>query len=481
MLPAVQPGVPSGVSDMNNPPSSTDANADAIARIDHATLMHPFSSLHTSAQKEVIVVTGARGATITDARGRDFLDAAAGVWSVNIGHGRKEIAEAAALQMAKVSFFHSFANFTNEPIAKLSERVLALAPVNMSRVLYANSGSEANDGQIKLVRRYNNILGRPNKKKIIARLSSYHGSTVAAASLTGIDLVHRTFDLPIPGILHTLSTDFHRRPANIVSAADFCRHLVNELERLIIAEGPETVAAFIAEPITGAGGVLVPPPGYFREVQKVLRKYDVLMIADEVITGFGRTGAWFASPELGVEPDLMTIAKGLTSSYFPMSATLISKSISDVLYSEREADGAFTHGFTTSGHPVGAAVALANIDILEREALPQNAKVVGEYLISSLRERFKNHPHVGEIRGRGLLIGIELDQDRATRRPFDDPIRAGALLGEACIQERLLVRGAHGRVFAAFAPPLTLSKSEADEIVNRFERATARFTASLRS
>jgi L-2,4-diaminobutyrate transaminase len=452
---------------------------EQLANIDRAGVMHPFSALHNYLRKEVLVVKEARRITVTDQAGRDFLDAASGLWCANIGHGRKELVEAAARQMEQLSFSHTFSNLSNEPMARLSERLLSLAPSNMRRVLFANSGSESNDTQIKLVRRYNNLRGKPRKKKVIARWGGYHGSTLGAGSLSGLELVHRTFDLPIPGILHTHAADYYRRPSYITEEFQFSRYLADELDRLIVAEGPETVAAFIAEPVTGGGGALVPPTKYFCEVQKVLRKHDVLMIADEVITGFGRTGAWFASPTLEWEPDLMTVAKGLTSGYFPVSAALISEPICNVLYAEKDSDGMFGHGFTTSGHPVGAAVALANLDILEREQLPQNAQLVGDYLIGRLRERLGKHELVGDIRGRGLLIGIEFDRDKSTRRPFEDAARVGGLLSEACFSERLLVRGAHGRVVAALAPPLVLSHEEADEIVDRLERATHRFAAAL--
>jgi L-2,4-diaminobutyrate transaminase len=451
----------------------------SVTQIDRAAVMHPFSALSTSRQKDVVVLKEARGVWVTDSEGHQFLDAGSGLWCVNVGYGRAELAEVAARAMTQLSFSHTFSQFSNENMVRLSERLLQLAPANMQRVLFANSGSESNDTQIKLVRRYNNIRGKPQKKKIISRRSAYHGSTLGAASLTGLDLVHRTFDLPIPGVLHTLAADYHRRPDHVHDERQYSRYLADELDRLIEAEGPETVAAFIAEPITGSGGVLVPPAGYFRAIHEVLRKHDVLMIADEVITGFGRTGAWFASPGLDLEPDLITIAKGLSSGYFPVSASLVSARVSDILYAEQDADGMFGHGFTSSGHPVGAAVALANLDILEREQLPQNSQVVGDYLISQIRQRIGAHELVGDIRGRGLLIAIEFDSDRAARRPFDNPTRVGAVLADALFQERLFVRGGHGRVLAALAPPLVLSKSEADEIVNRLERAVDRFAAAV--
>ncbi len=459
--------------------STNTSPASDLERLDRADVIHGFSALRAQATKDVLIMDSAQGMTVRDQLGREFLDAGAGLWCMNVGYGRQSIADAAAAQMQKMCYFHSFSNFSNEPMVRLSERLLRLAPGNMARVVYANSGSEANDTQIKLVRRYNNILGRTKKKTIIARMSSYHGSTVAAGSLTGLEMVHRTFDLPIPGIRHTLAPDYHRRPAGIDSPEAFSRYLADALNTLIEAEGPDTVAAFIAEPITGAGGVLMPPTGYFREIQKVLKHHDVLMIADEVITGFGRTGRWFASTDLGIEPDLVSVAKGLTSGYFPMSACLISPKVADVLYSDKSEDGMFAHGFTYSGHPVAAAVAHANLDILEQEDLPGNAAKVGDYLISKLRQRLGQHPLVGEIRGKGLLIGIELDADRASRRPFDNPHHAAGLLSRSCLEERLLVRGGHGRVVAALAPPLIATARDADEIAARLERAIERVARGL--
>ncbi len=450
--------------------TTEEAGGLEIEQFDRQDVIHGFATLNAQATNEVVVMTEAKGMRVIDHRGREFLDAGGGLWCMNVGYGRQAIADAAAKQLAKLPYFHTFGNFSNEPMARLSERLLKLAPPGMTRVIFASSGSEANDTQIKIIRRYNNLLGRPTKKKIIARLSSYHGSTVAAGSLSGLPMMHRTFDLPIPGILHTLATDYHRRTADITTPERFTQYLIDDLVRLIVAEGPDTIAAFIAEPVCGSGGVLVPPENYFHEVKKVLDRYDVLMVADEVITGFGRTGNWFASPGLGIKPDLMSIAKGLTSGYFPMSGCLLSAKVADVLYADKSADAMFAHGFTWSGHPVGAAIAHANLDILEQEGLPENAAIIGTYLIDRLRSRLGEHPLVGEIRGRGLLIGIELDGDRATRRPFADPHRVAGLVSRACFEERLLVRGGHGRALAALAPPLVATTSDADEIVARLGR-----------
>jgi len=457
------------------------AAASEVEQLDRADILHGFATLHAQASSDVVVINSADGMRVTDSRGREFLDAGGGLWCMNVGYGRQAITDAAAAQMAKLPYFHSFGHFSNEPLIRLADRLLKLAPPGMARAIFCSSGSEANDTQIKVVRRYNNLLGRREKKKIIARLNSYHGSTVAAGSLSGLPMMHESFDLPIPGILHTLSTDYLRRPAHIRSPEQFTQYLVDGLTQLIEAEGPHTIAAFLAEPITGTGGVLVPPPGYFREVKRVLDHYDILLIADEVITGFGRTGSWFASPGLELKPDLMTVAKGLTSGYFPMSASLLSAKVADVLYADRSSHAMFAHGFTSSGHPVGAVIANANLDILEREDLPGNAARVGTYLLERLRERFDGHPLVGEIRGKGLLIGIELDADPAVRRPFAEYPKVSSLLSKACFAERLLVRGGHDRTMAALAPPLIATRADADEIVARLGRAIDRVTGEVKS
>lgn len=451
----------------------------SLKDVDRRAIVHPFSALNTQARRNVVMMAGARGITLTDSDGKEYLDAGSGLWNANIGYGRPEVIAAASAQMAKSSFLHTFGNFSNEPLVRLSERLLGLAPTDMRRVFYANSGSEANDTQIKLVRRYNNVLGRPGKKKIISRHGGYHGTTLGAGSLTGLPVVHRAFDLPLAGILHTHAAEYHRRPGHITDEESFSRYVASELDRLIESEGPETIAAFIAEPIMGSAGVIVPPAGYFREIGKVLRRHDVLMIADEVITGFGRTGTWFASPQFEARPDLITLGKGLTSGYFPMSACLISQKVSEVLYSETVADGFFGHGFTTSGHPVGAAVALANIEVLESESLLKNSEQVGAYLLGGLEQAVGRHELVGNIRGRGLMIGIELDADKQSRRPFRDVSRIGGLLSQACLDQGLIVRGGHGRVVAAFAPPLVLTIEQADDVIARFERALKRLSACV--
>jgi L-2,4-diaminobutyrate transaminase len=440
--------------------------------------MHPFSNLAEQAHAPPRILVSASGVKMTDVNGKEYIDAGSGLWCVNIGYGRDEIADVMAEQSRRLSYALCFGANSNEPLIELSEKLLALAPKSMSKVLFNNSGSEANDAQIKIVRSYNNLRGLP-KKKIISRHGAYHGSSIGSGSLTGHPVVHRHFDLPIDGILHVEAPDFFRRQNRSLSETEFCRYLVSNLEKTISVEGPETIAAFIAEPIMGSCGVIMPPVGYFEAVQDLLRRHDILFIADEVITGFGRLGAWFGGNVLGIEPDLITCAKGMTSGYFPMSACLISAKVWEVLTADARLAGIFGHGFTTAGHPVGAAVALKNLEILERERLLANATTTGEYLLNRLHQRLGDHPLVGDIRGMGMMCGVELDADKATHTPFADHQSIAGLFSNSCMEEGLMVRGGHGKVMAALAPPLTLTQSEADEIVTRLGRALDRLTEHL--
>ena len=458
-------------SDAARPPS-------ALVAADRAAVLHPFSHPAAQATLDPRLLATAKGIRVTDANGTEYLDAGSGLWCVNVGYGRTEIAEVMFEQAKRLSYALCFGSYSNEPLIELSKRLLELAPPAMSKVLYNNSGSEANDAQIKIVRYYHNLRGLPKKKKIIARLGSYHGASIGSGSLTGTPFVHRHFDLPMDGILHTDAPDFYRRSDPRQSEAQFCQQLIDHLEQLIRREGAETVAAFIAEPIMGSCGVIPPPAGYFDAVQEVLKRYDILFIADEVITGFGRLGYWFGGEHFKLRPDLATCAKGLTSGYFPMSACLVGDKVWDVLAADREA-GLFGHGFTTAGHPVAAAVALKNIEIIEREQLRANATGSGAYLLAQLKARLADHPLVGDIRGIGLMCGVELDADKATHRPFENSLVIGSLFNSCCWEEGLIVRGGHGKVMAGLAPPLTLTPTEADELVIRLGRGIERLSGKL--
>lgn len=437
-----------------------------LEALDQQRVLHPATSIADHLRVGPRIMAEGSGLTLVDTTGRRYLDAVAGLWCVAIGYGRTEVADAMAAQSRRLAYYHTFTSMSNEPQVRLADRLLGLTPKGMSKVFFGNSGSEANDTQIKLVWYYNNLRGRPRKKKIIARREGFHGSAVGSASLTGIEAFHRAFDLPIANILHTAPAYHYRHAAPGQSEEDYAATLAAELERLIEREGPDTVAAFIAEPVMGAGGVIPPPRGYFEQIQAVLRRHDVLMIADEVICGFGRLGRMFGSEVYGIEPDLMTAAKALTSGYFPLSACFVSEPIWEVLRETSPEMGAFAHGFTYSGHPVGAAAAMANLDIILGEDLVGNAARVGAYLQSRLRETLGGHALVGQVRGEGLIAGVELVADQATRRSFPVEVAAAPRVARHCMENGLIVRALPGGHTLALSPPLCITRAEVDQVVD---------------
>jgi L-2,4-diaminobutyrate transaminase len=453
------------------------ARKASLEELDRERLFHPFTSVSEHLAGSPRVMTEGKGIWLRDVQGREYMDAMAGLWCVNVGYGREEIAQAMADQARRLPYYHTFLAYSNEPAIRLADRLLELAPEGMARVFFCNSGSEANETQIKLVRYYNNLRGRPEKKKIISRHGGYHGVTLGAASCTGLAPVHARFDLPLPGFLHAAKPHHWREAAPGEDEASFSQRLADALDAQIRAEGPDTVAAFIAEPVMAAGGVIVPPAGYWAAIQRVLRRHDVLLIADEVVCGFGRLGTAFGCDLYAIEPDLVTVAKGLTSAYFPVSAAIVSERVWATLRDRTPALELFGHGHTTTGHPVGAAAGLANLDIMEREDLFARAARVGAHLQRSLRGRFARHPRVGEVRGEGLIAGVELVADRKSRRSFDPEQRVGRRLHELLLDEGLICR-AIGDVMA-FSPPLVISEAEVDEACARFARGLERLEAEL--
>jgi L-2,4-diaminobutyrate transaminase len=451
----------------------------SLEEMDKQSFLHPYTALKDHNENGPTIVASANGVNITDTKGKEYIDSMAGLWCVNIGWGRDEVVEAITEQCSKLAYYHSFASMGTEPSIRLADRILRLVPGNMSKVFFGNSGSDANDTNVKLVWYFNNLRGKPEKKKIIARDRGYHGVTVAAASMTGIPMVHKAFDIPLPQMRHTLMPHYYAKAEPGQSELDFSKRCAVELEEMIIAEGPDTVAAFIAEPVMGAGGVVPPPEGYFQEIQAVLSKYDILMIADEVITGFGRTGNWFASETYNIKPDIMTIAKGLTSGYIPMSASIISEDIWQVLMNGTPEMGAFAHGYTYSAHPVAAAAAMANLDIMERENLPANAARIGTYFQNKLRKEIADHPLVGDVRGVALLGGVELVADKIKKTPLDANLKAAPTLAKYCVEEGLISRALMQMNALSFSPPLIITESEVDEVVARFQRALNRLTDEL--
>jgi len=460
----------------------TMQDIDAIIAKDRSAVLHPFTYLKGHADgsgPEPIVMQTAKGVRITDARGRQLIDGFAGLYCVNVGYGRTEVAEAIARQAYQLAYYHSYAGHTTEVLAELSDRLVRMAPGRMSKVFYGMSGSDANETQAKLVWYYNNLRGMPAKKKIIARERGYHGCSVVAGSMTGLSFYHDHMDLPVSGILRTGVPHHWRGAEPGESEVDFSARRARELEELILREGPETIGAMIAEPVLGTGGIIAPPAGYWAAIQAVLRRHDILLIADEVITGFGRTGAMFGSTLYGMEPDLITVAKGLTSAYVPLSACIVSEKIFQVMAEGTAKVGSFSHGYTYSGHPIGAAAALAVLDIVESENLPARAAENGAYLNRRLQEAFAQHPFVGEVRGVGMMAAVEFVADRETKRGFDPALTVGAKVSAACRERGLIARAMpHGDILG-FAPPLVMTRAEIDEMMEITIAAVASVTDSL--
>ncbi len=450
-----------------------------LADLDRAHVFHPYTSIAAQQADGPRVWAEAKGVWIRDAEGRELIDAMAGLWCVSAGYGREEIADAMADQARRLSYAHGFLANANEPAIRLSARLAALTPPGLDHAFFCNSGSEANDTLVKLVWYYWNLRERPGKKKIIARDGGYHGVTLGATSLSGLPHMHALFDAPLPGFLHVRKPHFYREARPDEDEDAFSARLARELEERIVAEGPETVAAFIGEPLMAAGGVVPPPRGYWPKVQDVLRRHEVLLIADEVVCGFGRLGTPFGSHHYGIDPDFMTVAKGLTSAYFPVSAAVVADRVFDVLAEGSKEHGALAHGHTTSLHPVGAAAALGNLDILEGEGLLGRAADLGPGFQKLLSDRFGDHSLVGEVRGEGLIAAIELVANRDSREPFPAARKIGLRLHELGLEEGVICRALGDSV--AFCPPLVISEDELAEAVERLGRALERLTHELES
>jgi 4-aminobutyrate---pyruvate transaminase len=439
---------------------------------DIETLVHPYTNLAAHRETGPLVLERGEGVRVFDTSGRDYIEGMAGLWCTSLGYSNRELADTAAEQMAKLPFAHLFSGRSHDPAIELAEKLKEIAPMPVSKIYYGSSGSDANDTQVKLVWYYNNAIGRPKKKKIIARLKGYHGVTVASASLTGLPYNHIDFDLPITGIMHTSCPHHYRYCEPGESEEAFSARMAAELEEMILREGPDTVAAFIAEPVMGAGGAITPPKGYFQAISAVCARYDVLMIADEVITGFGRTGDWFASGVYGWKPDTLSAAKALTSAYFPLSAIFIPEHINEALVDQSKKIGTFGHGNTYSGHPVGCAVALKTLEIYKRDRIIEHVRKVSARFLARL-EALADHPLIGEARGVGLVGGIEFVRDKATKAQFEVKKAVAAKSCTFAQGEGLIVRPLSGdRV--AFCPPLIITEAEIDELFDRYGRALAK-------
>lgn len=457
-----------------NNPLTTELQA-----LDSAHFLHPFTDHQGLARKGARIITRADGIYVWDSEGQQILDAMSGLWCVNAGYGRRELAEAGYRQLLELPYYNSFFQTTTEPAVRLAARLSELAPPvggrRFSHVFFSSSGSESNDTNVRLVRRYWDLMGQPRRKVIISRINAYHGSTLAGASLGGMSGMHAQGDLPLPDITHVQQPYWYGLAEPGESRHDFGLRAARWLEDKILEVGPERVGAFIAEPVQGAGGVIIPPDSYWPEVQRIVDKYGILLIADEVICGFGRLGHWFGYEKFGIRPDLVTFAKGVTSGYQPLGGTLINERVAQVMV---EKGGEFTHGYTYSGHPVACAVALANLDILEGEDLPGRVRTdTGPYLAQRFGE-LADHPLVGIAESCGFVAGLALVQDKASRQPFAPELAVGMLCRKHCFNNGLVMRAVGDRMIVA--PPLLMDRGQVGEMITLIRLALDRTLADLR-
>ena len=444
-----------------------------LEKWDRENFFHPSTHLADFARGDLAqrIIANGDGCYITDTEGRTSLDAFAGLYCVNVGYGRSEISDAIAEQARELAYYHAYVGHGTEASITLSKMILDRAPNHMSKVYFGLSGSDANETNIKLVWYYNNVLGRPEKKKIISRWRGYHGSGLMTGSLTGLDLFHQKFDLPLQSVLHTEAPYFYRRANVEMDEQQFVEHCVNELEQLIHREGADTIAAFIGEPALGTGGLVPPPQGYWPAIQAVLNKYDILLIADEVVTGFGRLGSMFGSDHYDMQPDLITIAKGLTSAYAPLSGSIVSDKIWTVLEQGNDKFGPIGHGWTYSAHPISAAAGVANLKLLDDLNLIQNVNEVGLHFKSALIDAVGDHMNVGEVRGEGLMCAVELVADKADRRFFEADQKIGYQVAAALLSNGIIARAMPQGDIIGFAPPFCISKAQAEEVADKLARS----------
>ncbi|WP_136636249.1 aspartate aminotransferase family protein [Pseudooceanicola onchidii] len=446
---------------------------DQLDQWDREAFFHPSTHLAQHARGEAAnrVIRTASGCHIEDRDGTKLLDAFAGLYCVNVGYGRPEIADAIAEQAKELAYYHAYVGHGTEASITLAHMVLERAPANMSKVYFGLGGSDANETNVKLVWYYNNILGRPEKKKIISRWRGYHGSGLMTGSLTGLELFHKKFDLPLAQVVHTEAPYYLRRPNKGMSEEAFVAHLVAELEALIEREGADTIAAFIGEPLMGTGGIVPPPAGYWPAIQAVLDKHDILLIADEVVTGFGRLGTMFGSDHYGMRPDLITIAKGLTSAYAPLSGSIVGEKMWKVLEQGTDENGPIGHGWTYSAHPIGAAAGVANLRLIDELNLVEAAGRVGGQFNAMLQDAVGGHAHVAEVRGEGMIAAVEFQKDVEAGDFFDPSEKVGPRVAAALLEQGVIGRAMPQGDILGFAPPFCLSESEAAEVAEKTAKA----------
>lgn len=446
-----------------------------IQATDAAHHLHPFTNTGALNAKGARVISKGEGVWLWDTEGNKILDGMAGLWCVNMGYGRQELVDAAAQQMQQLPYYNTFFQTTHAPATALAQEIASVTPGDLNRIFFAGSGSEAVDTMIRLVRHYWSVVGKPYRNIIISRENGYHGSTIGGASLGGMKGMHAQGGPMVPNIEHIRQPYWYGEAGDMNEEA-FGKACAQALEERILQVGPDNVAAFVGEPVQGAGGVIVPPANYWREIQAICRKYGILLVADEVICGFGRTGSWFGSQTLGIEPDLITMAKGLSSGYLPIAAVAMSDRVADALVAH---DEDFNHGFTYSGHPTAAAVALENIRLMKAENIVDYVGTdIGPYFQQQLRATLAEHPLVGHIEGVGLMAGMALVQDKASRTPFPEDVSAGLVCRDHCFENGLIMRAVGDRM--VLAPPLVISRSEVDELCEKARHCFDLTLASLK-
>ncbi len=451
---------------------------NSVQARDIASLVHPQTNLATHLEEGPVVISRGQGIYVWDDSGQQFLDGAAGLWCASLGFASERLARVAYEQMRTLGYSHLYRGTTHEPGVDLAEKLLQIAPVPMSKVLFQCSGSEANDTAIKLVWYYHAAIGKPNKRKIIGRIMGYHGSTSAAISASGKADMHADFGLPFPDFRHTEYPHYYRRHHDGETEEQFATRMADALEAMIIAEGPDTVGGFIAEPVMGAGGGLTPPRTYWEKMQAVLRKYDVLFIADEVICGFGRTGNMWGSQTYDLKPDMITSAKALSAAMQPISALLVNQRVFEAMLDESRKLGNFAHGFTYAGHPVTTAVAMETLRIYDEMDMIGHVQRVGPYM-QQVMAKFTDHPLIGEVRGVGLMVGMEMMADKATRTAFDPARGVGRIADGHARKHGLIIRSIGDRI--AFSPPLIITEAEVDDMAARLQRALDDTYADVRT
>ncbi|MDH3579792.1 MAG: aspartate aminotransferase family protein [Hyphomicrobiales bacterium] len=434
---------------------------------DIETLLHPYTNLDAHRSTGPTILERGEGIYVWDSEGKRYIEGLAGLWCTSLGYANEELVETAREQLSQLSFTHIFGGKSHDPAIELAEKLKEMSPAPTSKVFFTNSGSEANDTQIKLAWYYNNARGKPEKKKIISRQRAYHGVTIASASLTGLPANHADFDLPIDRILHTACPHHYRFAKDGESEDEFSARLAHELDELIQSEGPDTVAAFIAEPVQGAGGVIVPPESYFEKIQGVLEKYDILFIVDEVICGFGRTGNMFGSQTFNLRPDTISVAKAITSAYAPLGAVTVPEEMYQAMLDESRKIGTFGHGYTYSGHPLSTALGVKTLEIYERDKIVDHVRAVSPTFLKRLKA-LGHHPLVGEARGVGLVGGLELVSDKKTKQPFDAKETIGLKTANLIQEEGLVVRAIGDTI--AVCPPLIITDGEINELFDMLER-----------